>query len=69
MFFSAINCEDFEIKAKIRVENQLFHTFHRAHRIPEVFLHDICQNSFSCDSPFNLMGDSALVISAPDVLG
>ena len=52
VFFSAINCEDFEIKAKIRVENQLFHTFHRAHRIPEAFLHDICRNSFSCDSPF-----------------
>ena len=36
-FFSAINCEDFEIKPKITVENQLFHTFHRAHRIPEAF--------------------------------
>ena len=54
-FFSAINCEDFEIKAKIRVENQLFHTFHHAHRIPEAFLHDICQNSFSCDSPFKIV--------------
>ena len=52
-FFSAINCEEFEIKAKIRVENELFHFFHHAHRISETFLHDICQNSFSCDSPFD----------------
>ena len=52
-FFSAINCKEFEIKAKIRVENELFHFFHHAHRISEAFLHDICRNSFSCDSPFN----------------
>ena len=51
-FFSAINCEDYEIKAKIRVENQLFYTFHCAHHIPEAFLHGICRNSFLCDSPF-----------------
>ena len=52
-FFSAINCEEFEIKAKIRVENELFHFFHRAHHISEPLVYDICRNSFSCDSPFN----------------
>ena len=33
-FFSAINCEEFEIKAKIRVENELFTFF----TMPIVFL-------------------------------
>ena len=51
-FFRAINCKEFEIKAKIIVEKELFHSFHHAHCIPEAFLHHICRNSSSCDGPF-----------------
>ena len=43
-----LNCEEFEIKAKIRIEKELFHTFHQVlvHRIPEEFLQHITFEAF-----------------------
>ena len=52
--FSDNRHEDFEGKVKNEGENEVFQTFRYVYRDPEVFLHHICRNKLSLDSPFNL---------------
>ena len=57
--FSDIRHEDFEGKVENEGENEVLQTFHHVHRDPKVFLHYICQDKFSLDSPFtNCFGKS-----------
>ena len=50
--FSDNRHEDFEVKVKNEGENKNFQTFHHVHCDPEVFLHHICRDKLSLDSPF-----------------
>ena len=50
--FSDNRHEDFEVKVKNEGENEVFQTFHHVPRDPQVFLHHICRDKLSLDSPF-----------------
>ena len=54
--FSDNRHKDFEVKVKNEGENEVFQTFDHVHRDPEVFLHHICRDKLSLDSPFNHNG-------------
>ena len=41
-----------KLKVKNEGENEVFQTFDHVHRDPEVFLHHICRDKLSLDSPF-----------------
>ena len=57
--FSDNRHKDFKVKFENEGENEAFHNFHHVHRDPKVFLHYICQDKFSLDSPFtNCFGKS-----------
>ena len=43
-----------KLKVKNEGENEVFQTFDHVHRDPEVFLHHICRDKLSLDSPFNI---------------
>ena len=44
--------EKFEEIVEIEDENKFFHHFNQVHCNPEVFLHHICRDKFSLNSPF-----------------
>ena len=52
--FSDNRLEDFEVKAKNEGEKEFFQTFYHVYRDPEVFLHHICRDKLSLDSPFKI---------------
>ena len=44
-----------KLKVKNEGENEVFQTFDHVHRDPEVFLHHICRDKLSLDSPFKFV--------------
>ena len=53
--------KDFEVNVKNEGENEVFHYFHHAHYDHETFLHHICRDKFSLDSPFKVSCNEALM--------
>ena len=51
-YFGDNSHEDFEVKVKNEGKNEVFENFHRAHCDSGVYLHHICRDKCSLDSPF-----------------